>query len=81
MSEAVVSEGGRVVIPAELRAKLGINVGDRLVWLEDGDRLVLTTRRAQLRRARALFAKYDKGPKRSLVDELIRERREEAARE
>jgi AbrB family looped-hinge helix DNA binding protein len=81
MSDAVVSEGGRVVIPAELRAKFNINVGDKLVWMEDGDQLILTTRRAQLRRAQAIFAKYQKGPKRSLVDELIRERREEAARE
>lgn len=69
------------MIPAELRAKFDINIGDRVVWLEDGDRLVLTTRRAQLRRAQAIFSKYQKGPKRSLVDELIRERREEAARE
>ncbi len=81
MADAVVSEGGRVVIPAELRAKLGINVGDRLIWLEEGDRLVLTTRRAAIRRAQEIFAKYNKDPKTSLVDELIRERREEAARE
>lgn len=81
MPQATVSEGGRVVIPAELRAKLGIDVGDVLIWQEDGDRLILTSRRAAIRRAQAIFAKYDKGPKKSLVDELIRERRAEAARE
>lgn len=81
MSDAVVSEGGRVVIPAELRAKLGIKVGDRLVWQDEGDRLVLTSRRAALRRAQALVAKYNNKPGVSMVDELIRERREEAARE
>lgn len=80
MTEAVVSEGGRVVIPAELRAKLGISVGDRLIWQEEDGRLVLTTRRAQLRRAQAIFAKY-KRPGEDIVESLLRERREEAARE
>jgi AbrB family looped-hinge helix DNA binding protein len=81
MWEAVVSEGGRVVIPAELRAKLGINVGDRWVWQEEDGRLVLTTRRAAIRRAQAIVARYNNKPGVSMVDELIRERREEAARE
>jgi AbrB family looped-hinge helix DNA binding protein len=81
MSEVVVSDGGRVVIPAELRAKLGISVGDRLVWREDGDRLILTTRVAAIRRAQALVARYNNKPEVSMVDELIRERRAEAARE
>lgn len=81
MAEAIVSEGGRVVIPAELRARHGIRVGDRLVWIDEGDRLVLTTLRASIRSAQRIFATYDSGPKRSLADELIRERRDAAARE
>ncbi len=81
MNDVKVSEGGRVVIPAELRAKLGIGVGDTLIWREEGDSLVLTSRRAAIKRAQAIVAKYNKHPERSMVDELIRERREEAARE
>ncbi len=80
MAEAVVSEGGRVVIPAELRSKLGIRVGDRLIWIDEGDRLVLTTVRASIRRAQQIFAKY-KRPGEDIVEEFLRERREAAARE
>jgi len=81
MSIAKVSDGGRVVIPADLREKHGIGVGDTVMWIEDGEQLVLTSVRASIRRAQALVAKHNKRPGISMVDELIRERREEAARE
>ena len=80
MNVAKVSDGGRVVIPAELREKHGIGVGDMVMWVEDGEQLVLTSVRASIRRAQALVAKHNKHPGVSMVDELIRERREEAAR-
>ena len=80
MSQVKVSEGGRVVIPAELRQKYGIGVGDVLVWQDDGHGLTLYSRIAGIRYAQAIAAKYKK-PGDSWVDELIRERREEAARE
>lgn len=81
MSIAKVSEGGRVVIPAGLREKHGIGVGDTVMWIDDGEQLILTSVRAAIKRAQALVAKYNKHPERSMADELIRERREEAARE
>ena len=80
MPEFKVSEGGRVVIPAELREKYHIEVGDSVVWRDDGDGLRLFSRRNGIRRAQQLLAKYRR-PGESAVDELIRERREEAARE
>jgi AbrB family looped-hinge helix DNA binding protein len=80
MNQFKVSEGGRVVIPAELREKYRIEVGDVVVWRDDGDGLRLFSRRDGIRRAQAVLAKY-KRPGESVVDELIRERREEAARE
>ncbi|MEN8664087.1 MAG: AbrB/MazE/SpoVT family DNA-binding domain-containing protein [Polycyclovorans sp.] len=75
-----VSEGGRVVIPAEVRRALEVREGDSLVLeLKDGE-VRLYSRREQLRRAQALFRQYiPEGV--SLVDELIAERRAEAARE
>lgn len=79
--EVKVSAGGRVVIPAELRAKHGIGIGDVLFWREDGEQLTLSTRAAGVRRAQALVRKVIEPGSPSLVDELIRERREEAARE
>ena len=80
MSNAKVSEGGRVVIPAELRARHGIAIGDSLLWVEDEHGLRLVSPRAALRRAQQLAAKY-KRPGVSEVDEFIRDKRTEAARE
>ena len=80
MQQFKVSGGGRVVIPAELREKYGIEIGGVVVWRDDGDGLRLTSRRSAIQRAQQIMAKYKK-PGDSLVDELIRERREEAARE
>jgi AbrB family looped-hinge helix DNA binding protein len=81
MLQFKVSEGGRVVIPAELREKYGIEVGDTVVWRDSADGLMLSSRQAAIRRIQAIAAKYKKPGDPSIVDELIRERREEAARE
>ena len=71
---------GRLLIPAEMREQLGVKAGDRLTLrIEDGELVVLTFR-AGIRRAQRTGAKY-KTPGRSLVDELIAERRAEAERE
>jgi bifunctional DNA-binding transcriptional regulator/antitoxin component of YhaV-PrlF toxin-antitoxin module len=80
MNEVRVSEGGRVVVPASLRQKYGIRVGDTLVWRDGEHGLVLQSRSAGIRRAQAIAAKHKK-PGVSVVDELIRERRADAARE
>ena len=80
MAEFKVSEGGRVVIPAELREKYRIEVGDVVVWRDEGDGLRLFSRRDGIRRAQQVLAKY-KRPGESVTDELLRERRDEAARE
>jgi AbrB family looped-hinge helix DNA binding protein len=77
-----VSEGGRVVVPVEIRKALGIKDGDTVLWeLVDGEAR-LTTRRVRLEQARKLFQHYfPKQEGRSMVAELIAERRAEAARE
>ncbi len=72
---------GRTVIPAALREQLGIRDGDQLIWEVREGELVVTTRKARLRRAQALFRKYVPADTPSLADELIAERRAEAARE
>jgi AbrB family looped-hinge helix DNA binding protein len=75
-----MSDGGRVVIPVEIRRALGLKEGDTVFWeLVDGEAR-LTTRRERLRRIQDLVRQYVPADV-SLVDELIAERRAEATRE
>ncbi|MBK6639583.1 MAG: AbrB/MazE/SpoVT family DNA-binding domain-containing protein [Rhodocyclaceae bacterium] len=74
------SEGGRVVIPAEIRRALGIKDGDTVLFEQLDGEARITTREAQLRMAQALVRRYvPEGV--SLADELIADRRAEAERE
>lgn len=41
MLSSSVTTKGQVTIPVELREKLGIKPGDRVGFIEDGDRIVL----------------------------------------
>lgn len=75
-----MSEGGRVVIPVEIRRELGLKDGDTVMWeLGDGEAR-LTTKAARIKRAQALVRKHVP-PGVSLSAELIAERRREARRE
>jgi len=72
--------GGRLVIPAAFRAALGMKPGDRLIVRVEDSELRIYTQREGIRRAQALVRKFvPEGV--SLVDELIAERRAEAAKE
>ncbi|HSA80492.1 MAG TPA: AbrB/MazE/SpoVT family DNA-binding domain-containing protein [Geminicoccaceae bacterium] len=75
-----IAPGGRVVLPAEFRRALGVGVGDSVVIeLRDGE-LRLRSLDAATRRAQEIVSK-DVPEGVSLADELIREWREEAARD
>lgn len=75
-----VDRHGRVVIPAEYRRALGLREGDPvMVQLDDGVLRILTHAQA-IRKVQEALAPYFAG-KPSPVDELIAERRAEAARE
>lgn len=77
-----VSQGGRIVIPAEMRQKMGIGIGDQVLlsWSEETHELRIATRQMRLQQARSLVKRYAKTDA-SVVDELIRERRQAAADE
>lgn len=75
-----VNENGRVVIPASFRKALGIKNGDEVVLRIEDDELRITTLKRRLERAQRHIRRYVK-PGRSLVDELIAERREAAKHE
>lgn len=75
-----LSKGGRIVIPAEFRRAMGIGVGQEVVLrLEDGE-LRVSTLAGAIRRAQDLVRRHVP-PERSLVDELLAERRREVAGE
>lgn len=75
-----VNENGRVVIPASFRKRLGIRAGDEVVLRIEDDELRITTLKRNIERAQRLVRKHVKRG-RSLVDELIAERREAARNE
>lgn len=77
--ELALSKQGRLVIPARLRRALGLQPGDRLVARQDGDRIILERRDAVERRVKARVANIPQDA--SLVDELLADRRAEAAKE
>lgn len=80
-ARARINQQGRIVIPAECRTAAGLKPGDDLLIEAVGEgELRLRTRRQAIKEAQAIVACYlPKG--RDLVQELIDERRGEAARE
>jgi len=73
-------ERGRLVLPASLRKRIGLQEGDRLVVrVEPDNSLRLVSLTDQIRRLQGIFK--DIAPGVSLAEELIQERRAEAQRE
>ena len=72
-----VGPKGRIVIPAVLRRKLGIEEGSQLVAMAEGGGVVLLPREEVKARLRGMLA----GVNVSMADELARERRAEARAE
>ncbi len=75
----VMGKQGRLVIPAQVRAALGLMPGDHLQLRVTGTRLVLERRQDAVEGLRALARDVPKT--RSFVDELLAERRIAAAAE
>lgn len=75
-----VDQNGRVLVPAPLRRALGLRTGSELdVDLDEAGRLVFIAADDPWSRVQALFDGVERTG--SVVDELLEERRAEAARE
>ena len=75
-----LSREGRVLIPSDVRADLGLSEGMSLgLRVQDGE-IRLFDRANALRRAQQIALKYKK-PGESVVDEFLRDRREAATKE
>ena len=79
--QITVGDRGRLVLPADVRAELGIEAGARMLLSTERDgSLRLRPYRSVAEQNRGLLA--DAAPAdTSMVDELLAERRREAARE
>ena len=75
-----VAENGRLVVPAQLRQQLGLPKGGKLVASIVNGALVLEPFSTAIRRARDLVKSYADA-RDGAVEELLAERRSDAARE
>ena len=76
-----LSNGNRVVIPTAIRKSLGLEVGDTVTLvLQDNGEVRLLAQRDAVRQAQTLVRRYV-SEERSLVDELLAERRAESEKE
>jgi AbrB family looped-hinge helix DNA binding protein len=76
-----IDEAGRILIPARLRRQLGIAPCDAVVLKTQGRELHLRSYKKAIEEAQVIIGKYIPDRERSLVDELIEQRRREAERE
>lgn len=75
-----IGPGGRVVIPAVFREKLGVSEGDALMATIENGELHLVSLAESVRQAQALVrSRVPAGV--SLVDELLEDRRQEVLKE
>ena len=81
MVRAKIDRAGRILIPAKLRTEINVRPGDPVVLETKGDELHVRPYRQAIREAQAIIRKYIPDRDRSLVDELIAERRRETERE
>ena len=75
-----VDSAGRVVVPSDLRQRLGIEPGHDLILSADDQGIHLQTFEQAVKAVQEAFAPY-RVPGVSVVDELIRDREEDARRE
>lgn len=79
-TKVVIGKGGRINIPAEHRRSLGLSDGDEVIVGIEGGALRIESREDAIRRVqRMVRERFGEG--RSLSEELIAERREEAEAE
>ena len=78
--EAKIVHGGRLILPAEVRREMALKDGDTVILeLDDGELTVISPRVALGKFREELRRYVPEGV--SLADELVAERRAEAARE
>ena len=80
MSTCKLDNQGRLVIPSKWRSEQSVEPGAELVVLEEDGRLIIQTRQQAVRSAQEIVRRAAR-PGRSMVAELLRERRGEVRQE
>lgn len=75
-----IGEGGRIVIPAEFRKELGLDIGDELILHLENGKMLLFTRLQAIQYVQEQMSKYELNG-RQLSEEIIEERRLESNNE
>jgi AbrB family looped-hinge helix DNA binding protein len=78
--QSKVDSSGRISLPAEIRASLGVEVGDLVIVKQEGSSIAILTPMQALRKAQEYFQRLVP-PGVSLAEEIIQEHRDEVARE
>jgi AbrB family looped-hinge helix DNA binding protein len=76
---ATVGEGGRLVIPAEMRRGMGVKPGDTLILKVSDGELTAVSQMVSVRKIQERLAPY-KRPGENAVDEFLADRRDEQRR-
>lgn len=79
-TKAKIAHGGRLIIPAGIRKKMDIHVGDEVILKFEEDALKIFNLKHAVKEAQTTLAKYNK-KKVLLSEELITERRLEVKNE
>jgi AbrB family looped-hinge helix DNA binding protein len=80
-AQVKISANGRISIPADVRARLGLKDGDTLSFEETEEGLVFRTLEQRVRRAQALSRRLLAGKPNVTVDDFIAEKRADVLRE
>ncbi|WP_089288020.1 MULTISPECIES: AbrB/MazE/SpoVT family DNA-binding domain-containing protein [unclassified Azospirillum] len=75
-----MAENGRLVVPLDMRRAMGLDKGGRVILRVEDGRLIMETVDTAVARVQALARQFGT-PGSSLADELIADRRREAANE
>ena len=81
LARAKVAKGGKISIPSACRKYLNLKDGEEIIFsINNNNDVVISPMHIALEKARKLISKYH-DPNKSLVDELINQRKIEAKNE
>jgi len=77
---SILSENGRIVLPAAIRRRYGLKPGEPLTFFEEPGAIRIVSRKMALENIRAGIIKQ-RGTLEGLLDEFLAEKHQEAARD